>query len=105
MPTLPNEKKNSDESAYFFMNNALTDIAYLIEKTKWTHDYVLSLPHKVYMAYVRQFRISDMMQTEEGREYLKKVYRYLYPRKHADLSAIRALGGYTLKPIGEDGEK
>lgn len=64
---------------------------------------VLQLPHNRYLALLKHNHIFDLQQTKEGREYLDKARKYQNPRKHADLSAIRQLGGYnTIKKEGDE---
>ena len=49
------------------------------------------------MGYMRHALISDLRQTEEGREVLDKWKRYTNPRTEADLSSIRKMSGYQQK--------
>ncbi|MGD6831437.1 hypothetical protein ACQCT5_04710 [Sutcliffiella halmapala] len=58
------------------------------------------MPHSHFLSLIRQYHIHELKKTEEGREYLKKAYRYANPRVDADLSAIRSLTGYTSKEKG-----
>jgi hypothetical protein len=106
LPTIPVKSNKSGKSASLVSNNneLMSDFAYLVEKTKWTHDQILNLPHGVFLSYLKHFRIMDLMKTKEGQEYLEKARKYNNPRKHADLSAIRSLTGYNQIAIkgGED---
>lgn len=79
------------------------DITYLSRKMCLSPNEIWQLPHSHYLAYVRHNWIFDLQQTEEGREYLEKVERYINPRRNADLSAIRSFGGY--KPAQGVGDK
>lgn len=79
----------------------LSLFAWLTKKTLLNHYQLLELPHSIYLAYIKHHHIDDLEKTPEGREYLDKARRYMNPRKHADLSAIRQLGGYQAMKEGD----
>lgn len=77
------------------------DFALLAKHFNWTHNEIINLPHSHFLAYRRQLYIMQLKESEEGREYLKKVRRYENPRKDADLGAIRALNGFYNEKEGD----
>jgi hypothetical protein len=78
----------------------MEDLTYLNRKSGMDHYMLLNLSYPIFLSYLKHHRIIDLQKTEEGREYLEKVRKYQNPRKHADLSAIRSLGGYSTKETG-----
>jgi hypothetical protein len=79
----------------------MEDLTYLNRKSGMNHSTLINLSYPIFLSYLKHHRIIDLQKTEEGREYLDKVRRYQNPRKQADLSAIRSLGGYSAKEAGE----
>ncbi|MDX5474505.1 MAG: hypothetical protein LPK00_03110 [Bacillaceae bacterium] len=77
-----------------------SDIALLSHYYHMSHWDVMKLPHSHFLAYIKQAHVQELKKSEEGREYLQKAYRFLNPRKDADLSTIRALTGYISKEKG-----
>lgn len=81
----------------------MSNIAYLNSKSKMSYEEINNLPYGIFLSLVEHHTIDDLMQTEEGRKIMDKIKRYKNPRKHADLSAIRAFGGYQAKKkVGEN---
>jgi hypothetical protein len=101
VPFLPTGQQGGTASSSN-QQEILSMFAWLTKKTYLNHFQLLELPHSVYLAYIKHHHIDDLEQTPEGREYLDKARRYMNPRKHADLSVIRELGGYQSKKEGDE---
>ncbi|WBL16379.1 hypothetical protein [Sutcliffiella sp. NC1] len=101
MPYYP-ENNGSAASSYGEEQNheLFSDFALLAHYYHFSHWDIMKLPHSFFLAYRKQAYVSELKKSEEGREYLKKAYRYTNPRRDADLSAIRSLTGYTSMEIG-----
>jgi hypothetical protein len=103
VPFLPTTKMEGTASSLSSQQEILSLFAWLTKKTFLNHYQILELPHSIYLAYIKHHHIDDLEQTPEGREYLDKARRYMYPRKQADLSKIREMGGYnTIQKGGEE---
>lgn len=102
MPTFPSNGKRSASSGVNHVE-ILEDFTYLSRNMKLSHSEIMRMPHNLYLAYLKHNRIFDLKKTEEGREYLEKARKFNNPRKHADISTIRSLGGYSA--VNEEGDQ
>lgn len=94
-----NSNSNGQTASFF---EIMKDITYLSRKMSISPLDVWKLPHSHYLAYLKYNVTLDLEETEEGREILDKFYRYLNPRKEADLATIRQLtGAYHTKKVGD----
>lgn len=75
----------------------MSDVSYLLANSSMKYEEILHLPYGVFLSLIEQSYLRELQKTEEGQEILKKIYRYKYPRKHADYDSIRKLGGYETK--------
>ncbi|ARK30767.1 hypothetical protein BkAM31D_13500 [Halalkalibacter krulwichiae] len=98
MPYLPSDK--GDTASFNDEYELFSDFALLASYYNFSHEYILQMPHSHFLAYIKQCHVKELKKSEEGREYLDKARRYMNPRKDADLSAIRAITGYTTSKTG-----
>lgn len=94
MPYFPQGKKGSTASPKQDYE-MFKDFSLLAHHYNFSHWDILKLPHSAFLSYKKHAYIHKLEQTEEGREYLNKAYRYMNPRVDADLSSIRRLTGYS----------
>lgn len=78
----------------------MKEYALLAHYYHFSHWDIPKLPHSAYLSYIKQAHVQELEKSEEGREYLNKAYRYMNPRKDADLSSIRNLVGYSSNQKG-----
>jgi hypothetical protein len=64
----------------------------VVKYTNMTQQEVLKMPHDLFLANYKYAFIEDKMQTEEGREYLRKAYRL--QQTEPDYNKLRKLDGY-----------
>ncbi|WP_133158789.1 hypothetical protein [Clostridium thermosuccinogenes] len=57
-----------------------------------SQDKVLQMPHDIFRLNLKYAFIEEKMQTEEGREYLRKAYRLQQTKP--DMDKLRKLKGY-----------
>ncbi|KOO46393.1 hypothetical protein AMD01_11190 [Priestia koreensis] len=92
MPSLP-VSNNQDEAAFFAKGTELmNDIAFLNRKSGMSHQEIMSLPYGIYLSYIKQNTIAELMETQEGREYLATCQRV--QQKTPDLAKLRGNTGY-----------
>lgn len=89
MPSLPTDKKEGKENQEIeFMEK----IAYLNMKTRMSHTEIMNLPYAIFLAYLKQYQMFDLMSTPEGREYLEKCERA--KQTEPDFAKLRQVSGY-----------
>ena len=89
MPSLPtDEGKARGSEGIEFMEK----IAYLNMKTRMSHTEIMNLPYAIFLAYLKQYQMFDLLSTQEGREYLEKVERI--KRTEPDFAKLRKVSGY-----------
>jgi hypothetical protein len=89
MPSLPGEETNIKGSEGIeFMEK----IAYINMKTRMSHTEIMNLPYAIFLAYLKQYQLYDLMSTEKGREYLEKVKRI--NQTEPDFAKLRQVSGY-----------
>lgn len=98
-PTLPIKTKQGESVSFSSNNNSsMSNVVYLNRKSGMSHEEIMNLPYGVYLKYIEQHIYMDLMETEEGREYLQQVKRLQV--KDADLTSLRSMAGYTAKQKG-----
>ena len=90
MPSLPTDddgKARGSEGIEF-----MEKIAYLNMKTRMSHTEIMALPYAIFLAYLKQYQMFDLLSTPEGREYLEKCERV--KQTTPDLAKLRQINGY-----------
>lgn len=94
------KQKEGSDSFSFDNTSSMNNVVYLNRKSGMSHEEIMNLPYGIYLKYIEQHIYLDLMETEEGREYLAKMKRL--SSKSADISAIRSMTGYQAKKVGEN---
>lgn len=91
MPSLPtDEGKVRGSEGIEFMEK----VAYLNMKTRMSHTEIMNLPYAIFLSYLKQYQMFDLMSTSEGREYLEKVERV--KQTEPDFAKLRKVSGYKV---------
>lgn len=91
MPSLPTDdgKARGSEGIEF-----MEKVAYLNMKTRMSHTEIMNLPYAIFLSYLKQYQMFDLMSTSEGREYLEKVERV--KQTEPDFAKLRKVSGYKV---------
>lgn len=73
----------------------MPNIVYLTKKTGMGFNEIMKLPYTVFLSYIRENYILDMMETEEGRKHLEQIKRLNVTAP--DLNKIRQLDSFKQK--------
>lgn len=70
----------------------MRNLAFLIKESGMSHYELIQLPYSVFLSYLKQFRIFQLEQTEEGR---KALYQSsILQQKEPQWNKIRNQDGY-----------
>lgn len=70
----------------------MPNIAYVNRKTGMSYFDLMKLPYTVFLSLLRENKIMDLQETEEGRAYLQQVERMKVTTP--DLGKLRSMGSY-----------
>ncbi|WP_407268973.1 hypothetical protein [Radiobacillus sp. PE A8.2] len=73
----------------------MPNITYVTRKAHMGYEQVMKLPYPIFVSYLVENKIMDLQETEEGREYLRKIERLKVTTP--DYSKLKSTSGYKQK--------